>query len=100
MYFYIFVLCVNTRTSRIKTHVFFDFIDVQVHPVLGPGTISTMAKKNETQLTRLLNLVREVLVIHVVLVTASTDHIVKLQARITVNVACIRTCLFFLLGSL
>ena len=85
----------NTRTSRIKTHVFFNFIDVQVHPVLGPGTISTMAKKNETQLTRLLNLVREVLVIHVVLVTASTDHIVKLRARITVTVACLRTCLFF-----
>ena len=25
MYFYMFIVCGNTRTSRINTHVFFDF---------------------------------------------------------------------------
>ena len=30
MYFFIFILCLNTITSMIKTHVFFDFTDFQV----------------------------------------------------------------------
>ena len=35
MYFYIFVLCLNTRTSRINTNAFFDFIDFQVDPLIA-----------------------------------------------------------------
>ena len=34
MYFYILILCLNTRTSRINTNLFFDFIDFQADAVL------------------------------------------------------------------
>ena len=30
LYFYIFIVCLNTMTSRIKTNVFFDLTDFQV----------------------------------------------------------------------
>ena len=35
MYFDILILCGNTRTRMIKTHVFFDFTDFQVQFTLG-----------------------------------------------------------------
>ena len=39
MYFFIFILCVNTRTSMIKTNPFFDFTDFQVLASTVPQVI-------------------------------------------------------------
>ena len=44
MYFYMFIVCVNTRTSRIKTNLFFDLIDFQATSVcIDSGTFAQMA---------------------------------------------------------
>jgi hypothetical protein len=47
---------------------------------------------------RHLSWVREIFLIHVGgtrCVTSSTDHIMKIRARITLTVECIRTCIFY-----
>jgi hypothetical protein len=73
--FHLFLVCLTDITTTIKCSLFsmFDFI----------------------------RYVKSVFVIHVGgtrgVVTSSTDHILKRQARITLKVECIRTCIFVFL---
>ena len=141
MYFCIFIVCLNTITSRIKTHVFFDVTDLQVVPQLAETMREHMGERishmirsipffaNVQKLALLADLfsfreyakddilfwqgdeadafyilirgecavyVKSVFIVHVGgtrCVPSSTANNLKRQARITLTVECIRTCL-------
>ena len=80
-------------TSTIKTNVFFDCTDFQVP---DGDYVPPMSNVLVLELTG-VGSVREVFMMHVGGtrgVTSSTDHIMNIQARITLTVDVIRTCIF------
>ena len=119
MYFYMFILCVNTIASMINTNVFFDVIAFQPNPCLAlptcreqrvsggvgqgrrqdVGHVVAVADLGPTQLPHCPHpgsgRVRKVFV-HVGGtrdVPSRTDDILNIHARITLTVECIRTCI-------
>ena len=56
MYFLMFIVCVNTRTSTINTNVFFDFTDFQVRQVLRVVESAATAWLPQLQLGRVVHM--------------------------------------------
>ena len=53
MYFFIFIGGVNTRTSMIKTNVFFDVIDFQVPPLPNLTKVPAVMPSDPAQMAAL-----------------------------------------------
>ena len=104
MYFFILIVCLNTMTSMINTNVFFDFTDFQVgqqsslaqtsavRALCGERTLSLLADLQQsdgahsTPPQTAATYVTSFFVVHVGgprCVPSSTDHYMKIPARIT-----------------
>ena len=89
IYFFIFISCLNTITSRIKTNDFFDFTDFSGNETCSKASTA----RNHPGCWMAPWHVREVFIIHVGgtrCVTSSADRNMNRQARITWTVECIR----------
>ena len=98
------MLCLNTMTSMINTNAtFFDFLELVSillldDPVMGVSDLTMTAK--EMHRCRKARYVKSVLMIHVGgtrCVPSSTANMMNIQARITLNVEFIQTCIFLFL---